>query len=306
MRATEALLTYAAARREGTHRMWTCQNFTHARLTPDRKRLAVTVIGGPTTVLDVAGHRLLCDPTFDPPADYGYLVKTEGPSVEIEALGEVDAVLLSHDLHPDNFDHSGRDFALSARLILAPPTTARRLGPPALGRNAWESWNVGEMTITAVPARHGPADGEVNDDGFVNCEVSGFVIEAADAPSTYISGDNAALTLVRDVYDRFGTMHCAVLFAGAASVPTKFDGRPLSLTSERAVAAAEILNAQHVIVAHQQGWQHFAQNEDDTRRAFAEAGLTDRLCTAPLGHQCELTRDNRSTSYPGGHRVAVD
>lgn len=269
--------------------MWTCTTATPAsRLTPDRKHFAVTVIGGPTTVLDVAGHRLLCDPTFDPPTDYGYLVKTTGPAVAVEELGAVDAVLLSHDLHPDNFDRSGRDVAMRAPLVLAPPTSAARLGPPARGRRPWECWDVAGLIVTAVPARHGPADGEVNDEGFVNCEVTGFVIEGAGVPTTYISGDNASLGLVRDVYERFGPIDCAVLFAGAASVPTKFDGRPLSLTSERAAAAAEILDAQHVVVAHQQGWRHFSQDEDDTRRAFEDAGLASRLCDAAVGDRCEL------------------
>ncbi|UOY03361.1 MBL fold metallo-hydrolase [Blastococcus sp. PRF04-17] len=252
--------------------VWTCGASSGARLTPDRRQFAVTVTGGPTTVIDVAGRRLLCDPTFDPPHDYGYLVKTEGPAVEIGVVGDVDAVLLSHDLHPDNFDESGREFALSAPIVLAPTTAATRLGPPVQGRGVWETWDLHGMTITAVPARHGPADGELNDEGFVNCEVTGFVIEAPGSPKTYVSGDNASLALVRDIYNRFGPMDCAVLFAGAASVPSKFDGRPLSLTSERAVAAAEILDAQHVIVAHQDGWRHFAQNAGDTRHAFAGAG----------------------------------
>jgi len=269
--------------------MWSCATSAGVRLTPDRRQFAVTVIGGPTTVLDVAGRRFLSDPTFDPPGDYGYLVKTHGPAAGTDAVGEVDAVLLSHDLHPDNFDRSGRDFALSTPLVLAPTTAARRLGAPARGRSSWGSWDVNGTTITAVPARHGPADAEVDDDGFVNCEVIGFVVEVPDAPTTYISGDNASLTVVREIRDRLGPIDCAVLFAGAASVPAKFDGRPLSLTSERAVAAAEILDAQHVVVAHQHGWQHFNQGMEDTQRAFADVGLTDRLCTAPLGHQCELT-----------------
>lgn len=272
--------------------MWTCKTSRGAQLTPDRKQFGVTVIGGPTTVLDVAGRRLLCDPTFDPPGDHGYLAKTHGPAVDPDAVGQVDAVLLSHDLHPDNFDDAGREFALSAPLVLAPTATARRLGLPARGRRSWESWDVHGMTITAVPARHGPADGEVDEDGHVNCEVTGFVVQLPDAPTTYISGDNASLTLVREIHDRLGAIDCAVLFAGAASVPTKFDGRPLSLTSERAVAAAEILDATHVIVAHQHGWRHFNQSAVDTQRAFTDVGLTDRLCTAPLGHQCELTSDN--------------
>jgi L-ascorbate metabolism protein UlaG (beta-lactamase superfamily) len=278
--------------------MWTCGTSPGARLTPDRKPFAVTVLGGPTTVLDIAGHRLVCDPTFDPPTDYGYLVKVEGPAAGIAQVGVVDVVLLSHDLHPDNLDYSGRDFALSTPLILAPPTAARRLGGPAKALRSWESWTLNQLTVTAVPARHGPADGELNDEGFVNCEVSGFVIEAPNAPTTYVSGDNASLALVRQVYDRFGTIDCAVLFAGAAAVPTKFGGRPLSLTAERAVAAAEILDAPHVVVAHQQGWRHFTQDKDETRRAFNDAGLVDRLCTAPLGDRCEQVSDRPSQARP--------
>jgi hypothetical protein len=32
--------------------------------------LAVTLIGGPTAVLELGPLRLLVDPTFDPPGDY--------------------------------------------------------------------------------------------------------------------------------------------------------------------------------------------------------------------------------------------
>ena len=120
----------------------------------------------------------------------------------------------------------------------------------------------------------------------MNCEVVGFVIRVADGPTTYVSGDNASLEIVSDIRERFDTIDCAVLFAGSASAPTKFGGRPLSLTAERAAAAAEVLGSHHVVVAHQTGWNHVAQGVDDTRAAFAAAGIIDRLCAAPLGHWC--------------------
>src|SRR5690349_20781341 len=98
-----------------------------------RQRLGFTVLGGPTTVIDIAGRRLVIDPTFDEPGDHGHLTKTSGPVVPASALGPVDAVLISHDQHADNLDEQGRKFAIDAPLILTHPGAADRLGPPARG-----------------------------------------------------------------------------------------------------------------------------------------------------------------------------
>ena len=71
-------------------------------------------VGGPTLVLDLAGLRVVTDPTFDPPGqhpigDGRVLVKLAGPAVSTASLGAVDLVLLSHDQHPDNLDTAGRE-----------------------------------------------------------------------------------------------------------------------------------------------------------------------------------------------------
>ncbi len=63
----------------------------HEPVGPSRHDLALAVIGGPTVVVDIAGLRVVVDPTFDEPTDYGYLVKTQPPSVPAQALGAQDA-----------------------------------------------------------------------------------------------------------------------------------------------------------------------------------------------------------------------
>jgi L-ascorbate metabolism protein UlaG (beta-lactamase superfamily) len=78
-----------------------------------RQECAATVLGGPTTVLDVGGLRIVSDPTFDDPGPHGYLTKTAGPAVTEDQLGPVDLVLVSHDNHRA-FDDAG----LTARLRL--------------------------------------------------------------------------------------------------------------------------------------------------------------------------------------------
>jgi dihydroxyacid dehydratase/phosphogluconate dehydratase len=47
-----------------------------------RQECAGMVVGGPTTVLDLGGLRVVSDPTFDAPGPHGYLTKTAGPAVE--------------------------------------------------------------------------------------------------------------------------------------------------------------------------------------------------------------------------------
>ena len=83
-----------------------------------RQECAATVLGGPTTVLDLGGLRIVSDPTFDDPGPHGYLTKTVGPAVTEDQLGPVDLVLISHDNHPDNLDDRGRALALAAPVVL--------------------------------------------------------------------------------------------------------------------------------------------------------------------------------------------
>jgi len=162
------------------------------------------VVGGPTAVLDLGGLRIVSDPTFDDPGPHGYLTKTAGPAIAGDQLGLVDLVLVSHDNHADNLDDRGRALALAAPLVLTTRSGAGRLGEPAIGLDPWTSHAVrrpggGELTVTAVPAVHGPEDGEGDADGFINCEVIGFVLSGPDLPAVYVSGDNA---YVRAFFDQ--------------------------------------------------------------------------------------------------------
>ena len=247
-----------------------------------RQQCAAMVLGGPTTVLDLGGLRVVSDPTFDAPGPHGYLTKTAGPAVADDQLGPVDLVLISHDNHPDNLDDRGRALALAAPLVLTTGSGAKRLGQPAIALAPWTSRTVrrpdgGELTVTAVPAVHGPEDGERDADGFVNCEVIGFVLSGPDLPVIYVSGDNASIRTVTEIARRAPAIDAVVLHAGAARVQRRFDNRPLTLNSIQAAAAAAILGAAFVIPAHYDGWAHFSEGRDDLAHAFEDAGQTAQL-----------------------------
>jgi hypothetical protein len=102
-------------------------------ITPLRRPFGVGVVGGSTVVIDYAGVRFVTDPTFDPPGIHGVMERIVAPALTLEDLGPVDVVLLSHDEHSDNFDASGRELALTTRMIVTGVGAATRLGAPAVG-----------------------------------------------------------------------------------------------------------------------------------------------------------------------------
>jgi L-ascorbate metabolism protein UlaG (beta-lactamase superfamily) len=263
-----------------------------------RQECAATVLGGPTTVLDLGGLRIVVDPTFDDPGPHGYLTKTAGPAVPEDELGPIDVVLVSHSVHPDNLDDRGRAVAVAAPLVLTCPSAAAELGPRAVGLRPWTSHTVrggdrGDLTITAVPAVHGPEDAPRDEQGNINCEVTGFLVAGPDLPTVYVSGDNASVRVVAEVARRHPRIDVAVLFAGAARVPAKFGGRPLTLDAVRAAAAAAILGAPIVVPAHYDGWTHFSETAADLAEAFEQAGYSSVLRLAEHGTWIRLEDPSR-------------
>lgn len=275
--------------------------------------LAIQVTGGPTAVLEIGGLRLVTDPTFDEPGDYvspsgSALTKTAPAAAEAAAIGPVDAVLLSHDQHPDNLDRSGRAFLTTVPVVLTTPSGAARLaedgarGAGGLGDAVavhglapWSSFELPRpsvsgdaggdapqtLTVTAVPARHGPEGCEP-----VSGEVVGFVLTGAGLPTVYVSGDNAWLGATRQVAERFGPVDVALLFAGAARTKL-FGGALLTLDSAQTAEAAAILGVRQAVPVHFNSWKHFTEGEDLLREAFEQAGLADRLVLLAPG-QCAV------------------
>ncbi|POX56485.1 Zn-dependent hydrolase [Streptomyces sp. Ru71] len=246
--------------------------------------LPVHTYGGPTALIEYGGLRFLTDPTFDAPGDYPIgggrsLTKTAPSRTTPDALGRVDVVLLSHDEHPDNLDRSGRALLAEVPLTLTTPGGAERLGARATGLADWESVELerpggGTVTVTGVPAVHGPGTKERVEP--VSGQVVGFVLTGEGLPTVYVSGDNASLDAVREIADRFGPVDTAVLFAGAPRTGL-FDGALLVLDGAGAAEAARLLGARRVVPVHCDSWTHFTEGREDVVKAFAEAGLADRL-----------------------------
>src|SRR5258708_402831 len=200
----------------------------------------ITLIGGPTALIEVGGFRFLTDPTFDAPGEYvlpyAKLKKISGPALTAEQVLPIDAVLLSHDQHSDNLDHSGRMLLGKATRTFTTVAGAKRLGEPIDGLDPWGSrtlTNAGghSVQITATPARPGPAGVEP-----LSGELIGFVLSVKD-PSIrpiYITGDTVWFDGVAEVARRFD-IGIVLLFAGSAQVRGSFN---LTMNTNDAIEAA--------------------------------------------------------------------
>jgi L-ascorbate metabolism protein UlaG (beta-lactamase superfamily) len=246
---------------------------------PATAAINVQLVGGPTAIVEIGGIRLLIDPAFDPPGDHPVgnrtLVKTDYPAIVPDEVGDIDAVLLSHDQHPDNLDNAGREMLKRMPLVLTTASAVHRLGGQTRELPVWHSQVLprpdgGELTITGVPAQHGPADTE-----HITGEVRGFVLSGDGLPTVYVSGDNASLAIVNEVADQAGPFDVAVLFAGRARTPMM--DAYLTLSSDQAARAAAVLGSPTVIPVHVEGWKHFTENTDAVAAAFARHGLDDLL-----------------------------
>lgn len=243
-----------------------------------------TYIGGPTALIEVHGLRLLTDPTFDP-GGTSYetpvytLRKTTDPAVSADALGPIDAVLLSHDHHFDNLDRAGRAMLPRARRVFAPSVGAGRLNGVATGIAPWQMETLTApdgrpLRVTGVPARHGPAGGDRG-------PVLGFLLEDADhptgpdSPAVYVSGDTVWFDGLDEIAQR-ADVRVAFLFMGAARV-REVGPAHLTMTADEGVLTARAMPRAVVVPLHYEGWAHFSEGRTDIERAFAAAGLSERL-----------------------------
>src|SRR5690349_17482340 len=210
--------------------------------------VTITLIGGPTALIEFDGFRLLTDPTFDAPGAYQLphvkLEKLTGPAFGVDRLGEIDAVLLSHDQHSDNLDNSGRDFLQKAKRVLTTEAGAKRLGGHAEGFAPWASTvlkgrNGHTLTITATPARHGPAGIEP-----LSGDVIGFVVSSSNGtPPLYVTGDTVWYDGVAEVARRFRP-GVVLLFAGAARTRGPFN---LTMNTNDAIETAHAFKTATIV-----------------------------------------------------------
>jgi L-ascorbate metabolism protein UlaG (beta-lactamase superfamily) len=123
---------------------------------------------------------------------------------------------------------------------------------------------------------------------------------------TYVGGPTAiiemgGLRLLTDpTFDPAGTRYegveevarryavdVAVLNLGAAQVAAA-GPHPLTLTGAEAVEVARAMPSATIVPLHFEGWEHFTESRAEAERAFADAGLTERVAWPEPGRPLAL------------------
>ena len=239
--------------------------------------VSLTLIDGPTLLIEFGGLRFLTDPTFDEPQVFSSAGATErklnSPPVSAESLLPIDAVLLSHDQHLDNLDPAGRAFLPKAGKVISTIDAAERLGGNTEGLAPWSSTEMSlsdgrTLTVTATPARHGPVGIEP-----VTGHVTGFVLSIKGSRDVYVSGDTVWFSGLAAIARRFD-VGVAILFAGAAQPRGPFN---VTMDSNDAIEAATLFSGAKIVAIHNLGWSHYTQNQQDLVRAFEVVDIGGRL-----------------------------
>jgi len=155
--------------------------------------LRITWIGHATVLIEVAGRRFLTDPFL---RDRLGPLRRRGESVDLDAIGQVDAVLLSH-AHPDHFDRSSLRRLRGEPVMIVPTGLGRvveRLGFETREVGPAERTEVGGVGVVAVEARHGRWPRHPN------ATTLGYLVEGP--PSVYFAGDTSAFAGLRTLAGR--------------------------------------------------------------------------------------------------------
>ncbi|MDF2697382.1 MAG: hypothetical protein K0S65_5765 [Labilithrix sp.] len=219
-------------------------------------------VGHSTHLLALAGVRLLTDPWFYDPA-FGALSHELAPAVMPDALGALNAILVTHD-HADHADLRAMDqMDKRAMVIVATKDLAARVRARGFSDVTvlvpWEEHKVGDVNVVAVPGLH-------------DIYEIGFVVQAG-GKSVYFAGDSRLHPDLPAIAERFRP--------DVAILPV--DGMRLTggalhvMTPEDAASAARTLGSKLVMPSHAEAYfsdpiagHLLASQVPQARQRFAE------------------------------------
>jgi L-ascorbate metabolism protein UlaG (beta-lactamase superfamily) len=223
-------------------------------------QIAVTRVTHSCHLIEIGGRTFLTDPWFSTKPGY---YQGEPIAIGIPDLPHLDGVLISHA----HYDHCDLDAFAAFRdkgvPMVVPPTVfdlAHAHGfTDVTALDPWEHVEIGDVTITATPAKHGVH------------EIT-FVLRSG-AEAVYFAGDTLFIPELREIPERLGHISVALLPTnGLRIVPA--GNMQVVMNADEAAELTAILEPELAIPHHY---------------AFTKGWLGDRLITHsdkdPLNYQ---------------------
>ena len=256
-------------------------------------KVSITHIGTATAILNIDGITFLTDPFFSPagsewPTVQGLSIKVhDDPALKMNELPHIDAILLSHENHPDNLDELGRQL-LDGRCVVTTNDGAKNLSPrpSVLGFSDWEERKVKiagtTFIITATPCKHWPGHECV---GFI-LHTESFGIAPDGRPNAiYFSGDTVYVEDLSRMAEKYHIAVALMNLGKATFYEIDSEGQPgqpgdslqITMDGRQAAHLFRDIKADVLVPMHFESWDHFTQHKKELSKEFEDEGILSKV-----------------------------
>lgn len=215
--------------------------------------LRVTWLGHSSSLVEIDGQRVLFDPVFGPrasPLSWAGPKRFHDPPLPTDDLPPLDAVAISHD-HYDHLDYptivelARRDVPFIVPLGVGAHLEHWGIATDRITElDWWQSHRVGDLQISATPARHFSGRSPTMSDRDRTLWAGWALVGSQHR--VYFSGDTAMFPGFAEIGQRLGPFDVALIESGAYNALW----RDVHIGPEQAVLACEMVNSELLLPVH--------------------------------------------------------